>query len=321
MSMLMRCVAVVLASTMPLAAMAQGYPSKPVKIIAPFPAGGGVDALGRIIQPSLQARLGQPVIIENKPGAAGILGIEATVNAPKDGTTIVIGAPGAISVAPGLNRQLSYNPAKDLAPITMGVRMPNLLVVNPAIKATNVEELIALARAEPGKLAFASGGIGTGQQLSGELFKIMAKVDLLHVPYKGTSPAIADLVSGQVQLSFTDPSVMPQVAAGKLRLLAQTSPTRSALFPDVPTIAEAGLPGYSAVNWYAFFAPAGTPPDIIKRLQADIAAVLAEPEVKAKLEAAGMGPAPSTPEELAAFVADDTRRWGEVIRTAGIKTE
>ena len=203
----------------------------------------------------------------------------------------------------------------------MGVRMPNLLVVHPSVKATNVQELAALARAEPGKLSFGSGGIGTGQQLSGELFKIMAKVDLLHVPYKGTAPAIADLVAGQLQLSFTDPSVMEQVKAGTLRLLAQTSLARSPLYPDLPTIAEQGLPGFDAINWYAFFVPAGTPPEVIARLNKDLAAVLNLPDIRAKLIAVGMNPEPSTPEALKSFVDDDTRRWGEVVKAANIKLE
>ena len=312
----------VVACAMPsVTAFAQGFPSKPVRIIAPFPAGGGVDALGRIVQAALQEKLGQPVIIENKPGAAGTIGVEFAVNQPKDGYTLLIGAPGAISVAPSLNRKLPYDPAKDLAAVTMGVRMPNLLVVHPSVKATNVQELAALARAEPGKLSFGSGGIGTGQQLSGELFKIMAKVDLLHVPDKGTAPAIADLVAGQLQLSFTDPSVMEQVKAGTLRLLAQTSLARSPLYPDLPTIAEQGLPGFDAINWYAFFVPAGTPPEVIARLNKDLAAVLNLPDIRAKLIAVGMNPEPSTPEALKSFVDDDTRRWGEVVKAANIKLE
>ena len=302
-------------------AFAQSFPSKPVRIIAPFPAGGGVDALGRIVQAALQEKLGQPVIIENKPGAAGTIGVEFAVNQPKDGYTLLIGAPGAISVAPSLNRTLPYDPAKDLAAVTMGVRMPNLLVVHPSVKAANVQELAALARAAPGKLSFGSGGIGTGQQLSGELFKIMAKVDMLHVPYKGTAPALADLVAGQLQLSFTDPSVMEQVKAGTVRLLAQTSLARSSLYPDLPTVAEQGLPGFDATNWYAFFVPSGTPPDAIARLNKDLSAVLTLPDIRAKLIAVGMNPEPSTPEALKTFVDEDTRRWGEVVKAAGIKLE
>ena len=311
-----------LVGAMPSAtAFAQSFPSKPVRIIAPFPAGGGVDALGRIVQAALQEKLGQPVIIENKPGAAGTIGVEFAVNQPKDGYTLLIGAPGAISVAPSLNRTLPYDPAKDLAAVTMGVRMPNLLVVHPSVKAANVQELAALARAAPGKLSFGSGGIGTGQQLSGELFKIMAKVDMLHVPYKGTAPALADLVAGQLQLSFTDPSVMEQVKAGTVRLLAQTSLARSSLYPDLPTVAEQGLPGFDATNWYAFFVPSGTPPDAIARLNKDLSAVLTLPDIRAKLIAVGMNPEPSTPEALKTFVDEDTRRWGEVVKAAGIKLE
>lgn len=302
-------------------AQAQAYPTKTVRIIVPFPPGGGVDALGRIVQPGLQERLGQPVIVENKAGAAGVIGIEYTVNQPKDGYTIVIGAPGAVSVAPGLNRSLSYNPVKDLAPITMGVMMPNLLVVNPSLKASNVAELIALAKAEPGKLSFGSGGIGTGQHLSGELFNILAGVKMLHVPYKGTSPAINDLVAGQIQLSFTDPSALPQVEAGKLKLLGQTSAKRSSLLPNTPTLVEAGLPGFDAVNWYAFFAPSGTPAEVVARLHKELTAVLGSADVRDRLIKAGMEPAPSTPEALGRFVAEDIARWSDVIAKAGIKVE
>ena len=305
----------------PSLALAQGASPRPVKIVVPFPPGGGVDALGRIIQAALQDKLGQPVIVENKPGAAGTIGVEHVINQPKDGLTLLIGAPGAISVAPSLNRALAYDPAKDLAPVTLGVRMPNLLVVHPGVKANTIAELIALARAEPGKLTFASGGIGTNQQLSGELFKIMAKVDMLHVPYKGTSPALADLVAGQVLLSFTDPSVLEQVKAGKLRLLGQTSAERSPLFPDVPTIAEAGLTGFNAVNWYGFFVASGTPPETIERLGQGLRAVLALPDIQVKLRAAGMNPQPSSAAEFKTFVEDDTRRWREVVTTANLKVE
>ena len=310
-----------LALLLPGLASAQSYPTKPIKIVVPFPAGGGVDALGRIVQPGLQEKLGQPIIVENKPGAAGTIGTEFTINQPKDGYTILIGSPGAISVAPSLNRKLPYDPAKDLVPLTMGVRMPNLLVVHPSVQATNVQELIALAKAQPGKLTFASGGIGTNQQLSGELFKITAKVDMLHVPYKGTSPALADLVAGQVLLSFTDPSVLEQVKAGKLRLLAQTSAMRSPLYPDVPTVAEQGLAGFNAVNWYGFFAPAGTPDDIVARLNKELMAVLELPDIKAKLIKAGMNPEPSTPAQFKAFLAEDTKRWSDVVTAAGIKVD
>jgi len=310
-----------LALVLPGPVTAQTYPSKPVKIVVPFPAGGGVDALGRIVQPGLQEKLGQPIIVENKPGAAGTIGTEFAINQPKDGYTILIGSPAAITVAPSLNRKLPYDPMKDLVPLTMGVRMPNLLVVHPSVQAANVQELVALAKAQPGKLTFASGGIGTNQQLSGELFKITAKVDMLHVPYKGTSPALADLVSGQVLLSFTDPSVLEQVKAGKLRLLAQTSATRSPLYPDVPTVAEQGFAGFNAVNWYGFFAPAGTPDDIVARLSKDLMAVLELPDIKEKLIKAGMNPEPSTPAQFKAFLAEDTKRWSDVVTAAGIKID
>jgi tripartite-type tricarboxylate transporter receptor subunit TctC len=302
-------------------AAAQAYPAKPVKVVVPFPPGGGVDTLARIVQPKLAEGLGQPVIVENKAGATGQIGVDSVAKSPADGYTVLIGSPGAMSVAPGLNPKLPYNPVRDLAPVTQGVLISNVLVINPSLPAKNVAELIALARSQPGRLTFASGGQGSSPHLSGELFKLLARVDILHVPYKGTAPALNDVVGGQANMFFSDPSGLNLVKAGKLRALAQTAATRSPSIPDLPTIAESGVPGYNATNWYGFFVPAGTPANVIARLNAELVKSLNAPEVKSKLVAAGMDPAPSTPRELGNFLKEDIARWAEVIKAAKVRLE
>lgn len=302
-------------------AFAQAYPGKLVKLMVPFPPGGGVDTLARIVQAKLAEGLGQPVIVENKAGAAGQIGVDSVAKSSADGYTVLIGSPGAMSVAPSLNPKLPYRPLNDLAPVTQGVLISNVLVVNPSLPVKNVAELIALARSQPGKLTFASGGTGSSPHLSGELFKLMAKVDILHVPYKGTSPALNDVVGGQANMFFSDPSALNLVKAGKLRALAQTTAKRSPSIPDLPTVAEAGISGYSATNWYGFFVPAGTPAPVIERLNAELVKALNAPEVRSRLVAAGMDPAPSTPQELGAFLKDDIARWARVVEAAKITLE
>lgn len=303
------------------AAVAQDYPNRPVRIVSSFPPGGGVDAVARTVAPYLQQRLGQPVIVENKVGAAGTIGTDYVAKSPKDGYTLLIGAPGGLSAAPALYKNLPYDPVKDLAPVTMAVKMSNLLVVHPSFKAATVAELIALAKAEPGKLAYGSGGVGTTLHLSGELLKYMAAVDILHVPYKGSGPVLADLVSGQLLIAITDPAALEHVKAGRLRLLAQTSGVRLPQLADVPTIAESGVPGYEALNWFAFFLPAGTPEPIVARLNTELVAILQTPEVIARLDAMAMQASPMTPRELSAFLVEDTKRWGDLAAKAGLKAE
>lgn len=302
-------------------AFAQAYPGKLVKLMVPFPPGGGVDTLARIVQAKLAEGLGQSVIVENKAGAAGQIGVDSVAKSSADGYTVLIGSPGAMSVAPSLNPKLPYRPLNDLAPVTQGVLISNVLVVNPSLPVKNVAELIALARSQPGKLTFASGGTGSSPHLSGELFKLMAKVDILHVPYKGTSPALNDVVGGQANMFFSDPSALNLVKAGKLRALAQTTATRSPSIPDLPTVAESGLSGYSATNWYGFFVPAGTPAPVIERLNTELVKALNAPEVRSRLVAAGMDPAPSTPQELGAFLKEDIARWARVVEAAKITLE
>jgi tripartite-type tricarboxylate transporter receptor subunit TctC len=302
-------------------AVAQGFPAKPIRLLVPFPPGGGVDTLARVVGEKLSSNVGQPVIVENKPGAGGQIGVEAAARAPADGYTVLVGSPGAMSVAPSLNPRLPYRPLEDFAPVSMGVRISNILVVHPALPAKSVVELIALAKKEPGKLSFASGGTGTSQHLAGELFRLLAGVDILHVPYKGTAPAMNDLVGGQTQMLFSDPSVLALVKSGKLRALAQTTPVRSPALPDLPTLAESGVAGYDATNWYAFFVPAATPAAVVATLNAELVKVLNSADVKARLSGAGMDPSPSTPQELGAFVREDTARWAGVVKAAGVRVD
>jgi tripartite-type tricarboxylate transporter receptor subunit TctC len=302
-------------------AVAQGFPAKPIRLLVPFPPGGGVDTLARVVGEKLSSNVGQPVIVENKPGAGGQIGVEAAARAPADGYTVLVGSPGAMSVAPSLNPRLPYRPLEDFAPVSMGVRISNILVVHPALPAKSVVELIALAKKEPGKLSFASGGTGTSQHLAGELFRLLAGVDILHVPYKGTAPAMNDLVGGQTQMLFSDPSVLALVKSGKLSALAQTTPVRSPALPDLPTLAESGVAGYDATNWYAFFVPAATPAAVVATLNAELVKVLNSADVKARLSGAGMDPSPSTPQELGAFVREDTARWAGVVKAAGVRVD
>ncbi len=299
-------------------AQAQDFPNRPVHLVVPFPPGGGVDTLARVVAPKMQEALGQPFVVENKAGAAGTIGVDSVAKAKGDGYTLIVGSPGNMSVAPALNSKLPYKPQTDLVPVAMGVRISTILVVHPSLPANSVQELIALAKASPGKYNFASGGQGSALHLAGELFKMQAHVDIQHVSYKGTGPAIADLLGGQVHMMFSDPSVLQHVKSGRLRALGQTTAARAPSIPDIPTIAESGVPGYSAANWYGFFAPAGTPPAVIQTLNGAFVGVLKLPEIIALLRNGGMDTAPSTGAELGAFLKEDTVRWAEVVKKAGL---
>ena len=306
---------------LPQAVVAQAFPTKPVKIVVPWTPGGGVDTLARIVQPKLAEGLGQPVLVDNKAGATGTIGVDFVAKSDPDGYTLIVGSPGNMSVTPVLNPKLSYKPLIDFAPVSMGVHISNILVVNPSLPANNVAELIALARAQPGKITYASSGVGSSLHLAGELLKLVAKIDMLHVPYKGTSQAMADVIGGQTQVFFSDPSALPHVKAGKLRALAQTTKVRSPSIPDLPTVGESGVPGFDVTNWYAFFAPAGTPPAVIARLSAEFVKVLSSPEIKSKLAAVGQDAAPSTPQQLGNFHKEDMAQWARVVEAAKIKLE
>jgi tripartite-type tricarboxylate transporter receptor subunit TctC len=302
-------------------ALAQSYPAKTLRIVVPFPAGGGVDATARIVGQKLSEQVGQPVIIDNRAGAAGTIGADFVAKSAPDGYTLLVAGPGAISVASLVFSKLPYVPARDLAPVTMLVTMPYIAVAHPSVPARDAAQLIALARANPGKLNMASGGTGTGQHLAGELFKQMAKINMLHISYKGTAPALADLMGGHADVAFLDPTVLPQIASGKLRAIGVSGARRYGPLASAPVIAESGLPGYDAINWYPLMAPAGVPAALINRLNQEAHKAMADTRVRERLTTQGLIPAPGTPEQLGVFIREDTRRWEPVIKAIGLRMD
>jgi len=303
-------------------AQAQNYPTKPIHWIVPFAPGGTTDILARTIADKLSPALGQPVIVENKPGAGGGLGATYVAKAPPDGYTIMGGTISTHAINASLYKDLQYDPVKDFAPIMLIARVPNMLVINPSIPAKNVAELIALMKKNPGKYTFASSGNGTSQHLSGELFKTMAGVDMQHIPYKGSPPALQDVVGGAVSMTFDNiTTAWPLAKNGNLRALAVTTAKRSAVAPDVPTMAESGLPGYEIGSWQGVFAPAGTPPEIVKRLNAEMVKILAMPDVRDKLVGLGAEPVGDTPAEFAALVKTEVVKWSDVVKKSGAKVD
>jgi tripartite-type tricarboxylate transporter receptor subunit TctC len=311
--------------TLRAAAQAGGAPAAPgpVTIIVPFPAGGGTDALARLLAPRLQARWGVNVIVENKPGAGTTLGMAAAARAPADGRTLVM-ASLAHAVAPALYRSLPYDAATAFAAVATVASGPNLLLVHPQVKAGTVRELVALAREQPGTLSYASFGNGTSAHLAGELFALDAGIELVHVPYRGSAPALTDLIGGQVQMMFDGLPSMSHVRAGRLRALAVTSATRHPAHPDLPTVAESGVEGlrdFSTSAWFALLATAGSPAAWLARVHADVRAVLRQAEVGASIERMGFRPGDDDPAALAAFIAAETERWRRVIRQRGIQAD
>lgn len=303
-------------------ARAQTWPAKPIRLIVPYPPGGTTDLLGRGIGQKLSESLGQQVVIENRPGAGGSIGADLAAKSRPDGYTLLLGTIATHAINPNLYPDNPYDPVKDFAPVALVATMPNLLVVNPSVPAKSVRELIALARSKPGALAFASAGSGTTQHLSGEIFKKMAGIDMLHIPYKGNAPAVTDLVGGQVQVMFDNiPISLQQVRAGKLRALAVTGPKRSGVLPDVPTIAEAALPGYSVTSWFALFAPAGTPAAIVARLNKQTNMALADRVLRQQLVNQGIEPSSGTAGQLAAHVQAELLRWKKIVAESGARVE
>ena len=303
-------------------AQSPAWPTRPIKWIVPFPPGGTTDILARTIGEKLTAALGQPVIIDNKPGAGGGLGADLAAKSPPDGYTVVGGTISTHAINASLYSKLPYDPVKDFAPITLIARVPNMLVINPKIPANNVRELVALMKSKPGTFTFASSGNGTSQHLSGELFKSMTGVEMQHIPYKGSPPALQDVVGGQVSMTFDNiTTAWPLAKGGQLRALAVTTARRSPVAPDVPTLAESGLPGYEIGSWQGVFAPAGTPPEIIRRLNAEIVKIIHTPEVRDKLLALGAEPVGDTPEEFAALVRSEVAKWGDVVRKSGARVD
>ncbi len=303
-------------------AWAQAYPTKPIRLVVPFPPGGATDILARNVAQKLTEAWGQQVIVDNRPGAGGNIGSELVAKSAPDGYTLEMGTVGTHAINASLYAKMPYDHVKDFVPVILVAGVPNVLVVNPSVPVNSVAELISYAKANPGKLNFASSGNGTSIHLSGELFKVMAGVQITHIPYKGSAPAMQDLLGGQVQLMFDNlPPSLPQIKAGKLKALAVTSATRAAALPDVPTMAEAGLPGFEASSWFGVLAPAGTPPAIVAKLNAEIGKWLASPEAKEKLLALGANAAGGTPEDFAKHIQAETAKWAKVVKESGAKVD
>jgi tripartite-type tricarboxylate transporter receptor subunit TctC len=310
--MIRRLVACLALALLSAAACAQPFPSKPVHIIVPFPPGGGADALARIMAPHLNRIWGQPVVVENRAGASGHIGADYVANAPADGSVLLMSSTASVTEK-NVHR---------FAPITLVSASPYVVVVNPKVGATNIGELVDLAKKNPGKLAFGSSGTGAASHLSAELFKALAGVDLLHVPYKGTGQAVTDLLAAQIDVMFAPAqAVMPHVQAGRLRALAVTSAQRASTLPQLPTIAGSGVAGYESVGWFGLLAPAATPKDVVARISSDANRVLADADVKEKLLALGAEPSGNTPEQFARYIRDDQAKWSKLMRERGIAPE
>ena len=304
-------------------AAAQGtFPSHPAKLVVPFPPGGPLDVIGRLIAQKLTEAWGQTVVVDNRPGAGGNIGADIVAKSPPDGYAVVMGALSPHAVTPSLYTTMPYDAVKDFAPITLVAVTPNVLVVNQSLPVNSVKELIAYAKANPGKLAFGSGSSGSAGHLAGELFKVDTGVDMVHVPYKGGAPATQALLAGDTQLMFDNlANAMPQVKAGKLKALAVTTAQRSKLAPELPTMAEAGVPGFDISTWFGLLAPAGTPRDVIAKWNGEVVRILNTPEMRERITAQGAEPAPTTPEQFAAFIAQELTKYARIVKASGAKVD
>jgi tripartite-type tricarboxylate transporter receptor subunit TctC len=317
----MRFLAFVLMLVISVSAFAQAYPAKPIKIVVPFPAGGIADLYGRVIGARLSDGWGQPVVVENRTGAGGNIGADAVAKSAPDGYTLVMGTFGTHAVNVSLFSSMPYDPVRDFTPIVLVLEAEGLLVVHPSVPAQSVLDLIAYARAHPGRLTFASAGMGTASHLAGELFKSMARVEMTHVPYKGNVPAITDLLAGQTSLLFgTMPTVLPHAKGGKLRALATIGSVRSAAAPELPLVAEA-LPGFEVNNWIGLFGPAGTPIDIVRRWNVEVNKIMQGADIKQRLLTEGARFAPNKPEEFGAFVQSEIAKWAPVVKASGARVD
>lgn len=313
---------VVLSFCVPVPVHSQGFPSKPVRLVCPYAPGGATDIISRAIAIELARNLGQPVTVENRPGAGANLGAEQVARSTPDGYTLLMGGGSLHGITPALYTKLSYDPNKDLAPVSALAGFSNVLVVNPGVKAASVKELIALAKAQPGKLSYASSGSGSTIHMSGEMFKYLTGVDMLHIPYKGSGPAVADLMGGQVNLMFDNiPSSMPHIRSGKLRALATTGSVRAPALPDLPTIAEAGVPGYESTGWFGLSVAAGTPPEVIAKLGAESARAARSPEFTRRMTDIGFEIIASTPEQMGEMIKVEVKRWAPVVKASGARVD
>jgi tripartite-type tricarboxylate transporter receptor subunit TctC len=311
-----------LALFLPMMALGQAYPAKPIRLVVPFPAGGSLDVVARAIGQKLTDAWGQPVVIDNRPGAGGNIGADLVAKAAPDGYTILEGALSTHAVNVSLYSKMPYDPVRDFLPITLVAVTPNVLVVNPSVPVNSVKELIAYAKANPGKLSFGSGSNGSAGHLAGELFKTAAGVDMVHVPYKGAAPAMQDLLSGQIQLMFDNlANSMQQVRAGKLKALAVTTAHRSTLVPELPTLSEAGLPGFDISTWWGFMAPAGTPKEIVAKWNAEVTRILSTPEMKAFFAQQGAEPSPTSPEAFGALIKSEIAKYAKIVKDSGAKVD
>jgi len=323
---MIRCAASALVAVVAAAAGAQpnlnAYPNKSIRLVVPFPAGGTTDVLARAAAQKLTESLGQAVVVDNRPGAGGNIGAELVAKSAPDGYTLLMGTVGTHAINPSLYPKMPYDHVRDFAPIILVAGVPNVLVINPALPVNSVQELIAYAKANPGKVNFASSGNGTSIHLSGELFKSMAGVQMTHIPYKGSAPALMDLIGGQVQVMFDNlPSALPHIKGGKLRAVAVTSTKRAPALPDVPTIAESGVPGFEASSWFGILAPAGTPRDIVTKINAEANKALQSAEMREKLLSQGAEAAGNTPEYFADYIRSETAKWAKVVKESGAKVD
>jgi tripartite-type tricarboxylate transporter receptor subunit TctC len=304
------------------AALAQAWPAKPIRFIVTFPPGGSSDLVARALAPRMSERLGQQVLVENRPGAGGNIGADLVAKAPADGYTIGLSAAGALSINASLYPSMPFDPVKDLAPVSLLALIPIVIAAHPSANAANVRELIAAAKARPGALSYGTTGNGSAMHLAGELLQQMTGIRIVHVPYKGSGPAAADAAGGQLPLAIVDlTSALPHIKAGRMRALAVTGAQRSVTAPEIPTVAETGVPGFDAVGWFGVVAPAGTPAPVIARLNAEIVEGMKVQEIRERLLAGGAEPATSTPEEFGAFVRAETAKWARVIKVAGVKLD
>jgi tripartite-type tricarboxylate transporter receptor subunit TctC len=317
-----RAIAWLCAFLIPVAALGQAYPSKPLRLIVPFPAGGPADIFGRFLAQGMSAQLGQPVVIENISGASGVLGVDRAAKSPPDGYTLALISSTAASIGPFAIAKMPFDPGKDLALITTVVRVPEVVVVHPALPVATLAELVAHAKANPGKVNYGSAGSGGITHLAGELLKVEAGIDIVHVPYKGAAPAVNDLLGGQVQMGIFDvPVVLPHIRAGKLKALAITSLKRAAALPEVPTTAEVGYSKVLSDNWYGLIGPPGMPPAILKRIHGAAVAALSSPEVIEQYAKVSGVPMPSSPEEFSVYLSQDQAKWSAVVRAIGFKAD